>query len=87
MHVIFGFTITEWGTIIAIASGILGLLNWILNANVKTPLNEVRMELKDIRKQEETKHEKIDEDVRGLDSRVSNVEGRVQALEGQKGVH
>ncbi|ARW24314.1 hypothetical protein S101189_00878 [Pediococcus acidilactici] len=87
MHVIFGLTIAEWGTVVIIASTIIGFLNNVLKTNVKIPLDEVRKELKDIREQESTKHEKIDEDVRGLDSRVSNVEGRVQALEGQKGVH
>jgi hypothetical protein len=74
LHTIFGFTITEWGTIVAIAGVIISALNKILKDNVKTPLEKVKAEISILKDSEAEKHEKINE-------RVSKVEGRVDVLE------
>lgn len=74
---IFGFSIAEWGTLVAIAGAVGSALNKILKDNVKTPLEKVKTEISILKDAEAEKHEQINE-------RVSKVEGRVSVLESKE---
>lgn len=73
---IFGFSIAEWGTLLAIAGAIASALNKILKDNVKTPLENVKTEITILKDTEAKKHEKTNERIGKVEERVSVLESK-----------
>ncbi|MBF7104629.1 hypothetical protein I6H67_04105 [Pediococcus pentosaceus] len=76
LHLIFGFSIAEWGTLLAIAGAVASALNKILKDNVKTPLENVKTEITILKDTEAKKHEKTNERIGKVEERVSVLESK-----------
>lgn len=81
MHFFLGLAWDEWGSIVAIVSGICFLANWILNKTVKTPLNQVGNKINRFNDESMRFRQQNAAQINNLENRVFKVEGRLDGYD------
>ncbi|MEE6691414.1 hypothetical protein [Lactiplantibacillus plantarum] len=77
MHVFLGLAWDEWGSIVAIITGVCILANWILNKTVRNPLNQVGKRIDKFTDESMKFRQQNADQIDILEDRVIKVEGRL----------